>query len=167
MVHYDYIAGVLLNTSTAQHKLSHHIFQLNTLIAEYLFTLCKGGNFDSRNFRPWNCGRVYVVVHMWASPTVLVAILNCSTWVCIDYQHLNVTTKIDEYPLLRVDECLNLLSGHRYFSTLDLPTGYWQVKLAEKVQEMTALTYNSQWTIWIHCYVCHLVYAMRLQYFKG
>ena len=65
---------------------------------------------------------------------------------CVDYQDLNAITKVDEYPLPRVDECLDLLSGHKYFSTLDLATGYWQVKMAEESQEKNSI-YNSQWAL--------------------
>jgi len=47
-------------------------------------------------------------------------------------------TKIDEFPLPRVDNCLNLLCGHKYFSTQDLASGYWQ-----SPQEKTAfVTHN-------------------------
>ena len=56
------------------------------------------------------------------------------------YQHLNAVTKVDKYPLPRVDECLDILSGQKYFSTLDLATINWQVKMAEETQEKTAFT---------------------------
>ena len=51
-------------------------------------------------------------------------------------------TKVDEYPLPR-DDCLDLLLGHTYFSTLDLASGYWQVAMAEESQEKTVfVTHN-------------------------
>ena len=50
---------------------------------------------------------------------------------CIDNQRLNEQTKIDQYPLPRIDDALDSLSGARYFSTLDLASGYWQLHVAE------------------------------------
>ena len=61
----------------------------------------------------------------------------------VDYRGLNAVTKVDEYSLPRVDECLDVLSGQKYFSTLDLATGCWQVKMGEESQEKTAFTTHS------------------------
>ena len=42
-----------------------------------------------------------------------------------------------------MDECLDVLSGQKYFSTLDLATSNWQVKITEESQEkMTFITNN-------------------------
>ena len=42
---------------------------------------------------------------------------------CVDYRHLNHITKLDEFPLLRFDDTLDLLAGAKYFTTLDLASG--------------------------------------------
>ena len=76
----------------------------------------------------------------WASPIVLVSKPDGSTRICGDYRLLNAGTKVDKYPLPRVDECLDVLSGQKYFSTLDLATSNWQIKMAEESQEKTAFT---------------------------
>ena len=44
----------------------------------------------------------------------------------------------DAYPLPRVDDNLDTLAGARYFSTLDLASGYWQVEMDPKDAEKTA-----------------------------
>ena len=47
---------------------------------------------------------------------------------CIDYRQLNSLTVKDSYPLPRIDTCFDALGGTKYFSTLDLRQGYWQVE---------------------------------------
>ena len=56
----------------------------------------------------------------------------------MDYHHLNSITKLDEFPLPRIDDSLDLLAGMRYFSTLDLAIGYWQVGMVPYSKEKTA-----------------------------
>ena len=42
---------------------------------------------------------------------------------------MNSATVKDAYPLPRIDESLDQLRGARWFSTLDLNAGYWQVEM--------------------------------------
>ena len=50
----------------------------------------------------------------------------------MDYRKLNAITRKDAHSLPRVDDSLEALSGSRWFSTLDLLSGYWQVEIDEK-----------------------------------
>ena len=47
-------------------------------------------------------------------------------------------THKDAYPLPHIDDTLQTLSGSKWFSTIDLLSGYWQVDIAENDREKTA-----------------------------
>ncbi len=57
---------------------------------------------------------------------------------CVDYRALNEVTKLDTYPLPRVDDLLDQLGGAKFFTTLDLASGFWQIRVAKESQEKTA-----------------------------
>ncbi|KAK6036368.1 zinc knuckle [Cooperia oncophora] len=79
----------------------------------------------------------------WASPIVLVAKKDGTTRLCVDYREVNKVTKKDSYPLPPIDITLQNLQGKRWFSSLDLASGYWQVRLNEKANKISAFTTTS------------------------
>lgn len=57
---------------------------------------------------------------------------------CIDYRSLNENTVIDRYPMPRIDDLLDRLSGSTIFSKLDLQSGYHQVAIEPGHEHRTA-----------------------------
>lgn len=74
----------------------------------------------------------------YASPIVLVRKKDGSLRLCVDYRLLNSKTRKDAFPLPRIEETLDALSGVRWFSTLDLASGYNQVPVSEQDRPKTA-----------------------------
>lgn len=84
----------------------------------------------------------------WCSPVVLVTKKDGTTRFCVDYRALNNVMIKDAYHLPRVDECLDSLAGGKWFSCLDLCSGFWQVRLHPHDKEKTAFST----TISFYCY---------------
>jgi hypothetical protein len=76
----------------------------------------------------------------WGSPMFLVEKPDGGKRMVIDYRALNAATQRNRYPLPRVDELFDQLQGARYFSKIDLRTGYWQIRVAAEDVPKTAFT---------------------------
>ena len=74
----------------------------------------------------------------WASNVTLVKKKDGSYRMCIDYRQLNDLTIKNSYPIPRIDDILDNLSGARIFSTLDLSAGYHQINMNSSSKEKTA-----------------------------
>jgi hypothetical protein len=77
-------------------------------------------------------------VSEYAAPVTLAKKADGTWRFCVDYRKLNSITKEAKYPLPRIDDCLDKLGKAKFFSKLDLRSGYWQVRIHEKDIEKTA-----------------------------
>ncbi|GBG72943.1 hypothetical protein CBR_g12664 [Chara braunii] len=57
---------------------------------------------------------------------------------CIDYRGLNAITVKNREPLLRIDDLLDRVQGCRYFSKIDLKSGYHQIAIRSEDQHKIA-----------------------------
>ncbi|KAF4649929.1 hypothetical protein FOZ61_000825 [Perkinsus olseni] len=71
-------------------------------------------------------------------PCVFAAKKNGKVRICIDYRALNKVSKVDAYPVSRPDDVQEHLAGATIFSTLDLRSGYWQLKVRPSDRHKTA-----------------------------
>ncbi|GMF45018.1 unnamed protein product [Phytophthora fragariaefolia] len=76
----------------------------------------------------------------WASPVLMIRKPDDGIRFCIDYRKLNAATVKDCYPMPLIDDILDVLSGAKLFSTMDIASGYWNVPMHEDSISKTAFT---------------------------
>ena len=67
----------------------------------------------------------------WGAPVLFVKKKDGSMKLCVDYWALNEVTIKNKYPLPRIDDLFDQLKGAKYFSKIDLRSGYFQLKIRE------------------------------------
>ena len=74
----------------------------------------------------------------WCFPVVVVTKKDGSYRFCTDFRKLNIISKKTSWPLPVIDDMLAVLGKSKFFTTLDLKSGYWQIPLKEEDKEKTA-----------------------------
>nr|ADB85417.1 putative retrotransposon protein [Phyllostachys edulis] len=76
----------------------------------------------------------------WGCPAIFDKKKDKSLWMCVDYRSLNEVTVKNKYPLPRIDDLFDQLSGAQLFSKIDLRLGYHQIKVRTEDIPKTAFS---------------------------
>ena len=79
----------------------------------------------------------------WNSPLVIVKKKNGDLRLCVDFRKLNSITIRPQYPIPNTQEMFDTLNGNKYFTSLDLSSGYYHVCMNEKDAEKTGFSTKS------------------------
>ena len=74
----------------------------------------------------------------WGSPVLFTKKADGAWRMCVDYRAVNDRTEKNTYPLPRIQDCIDLLGRSRFLSTIDLTSGYWQVRIKDSDIPKTA-----------------------------
>jgi len=74
----------------------------------------------------------------FASPMMLVKKKNGTDRLCVDYRMLNENTVADKYPFPLISDQIARLRGAKYFSCIDMASGFYQIPVHEDSIERTA-----------------------------
>ena len=101
----------------------------------------------------------------WCNVVVLVCKKDGGLWFCVDFCRRNSRTKKDAYPLPRMQETMESMVGARFFSIMDLKSGFWQVKMAKDSQQYTTFMVGS---MGVYEFLrCHTGFVTLRQHSRG
>jgi hypothetical protein len=74
----------------------------------------------------------------YSAPVLLIKKRDGTYRFVIDYRKLNNITIPDRYPLPNIEQSIQIVGGHQYYSKLDLRAGYFQIPIREEDKHKTA-----------------------------
>jgi hypothetical protein len=76
----------------------------------------------------------------WNSPVIIVPKKDGSRRFVVDYRNVNSVIKNEIWPMPRIEDILDRLSGSKYFSVMDLTSGYYQIEVESASRPITAFS---------------------------
>jgi hypothetical protein len=76
----------------------------------------------------------------WNSPVIIVPKKDGSRRFVVDYRNVNSVIKNEIWPMPRIEDILDRLSGSKYFSVMDLTSGYYQIEVEKSSRPITAFS---------------------------
>ncbi|GJT31452.1 retrotransposon protein, putative, ty3-gypsy subclass [Tanacetum coccineum] len=126
-----------VSSTLLDHDLSISTPMGNIVIISYEFRnfpLHVGDNIRSANLLPLKMSDFDIFL---GTPVLFVK-KDGSIRLCIDHRELNRITDRNRYPLPRIDDLCDQLQGAKFFSKIDLRSGYHQVRVKEQDVAKTA-----------------------------
>lgn len=92
----------------------------------------------------------------WNSPVTVQSKPDGSARICIDFCKVKTLTKMDSYPLPRMEDYIDRVGSTKYISKVDLKQGFWQVPLTDRAKRVTYFVADGQ------TYQCNVIpYIMK------
>jgi hypothetical protein len=90
-----------------------------------------------------NAGIIELSKSSFSSPLVTVKKKDGSLRLCVDFRKLNAVTVSRKWPIKRVQDIFDKMSGSTIFTLIDCKSGYWQFAIKENCRQYTAFSTNN------------------------
>jgi len=96
----------------------------------YRYNLAQKTEIEQQIREMLDKGWIQTSTSPYSSPVLLVRKKMGDWCLCVDFRRLNALTIKNKYPLLIIEELLEELQGATWFTTLDLYSGFHQIRMA-------------------------------------